>query len=115
MEFDIQATTTEEGRPFGCLRVKPTLINRILEAQGKDEGLKKWFEKVSAEDPTEWSIGTDGGLDVETIYTCQIMTVTPVFFLYFRISILCNDMCVLILFSYILEMCYICESVEFPL
>ena len=60
-EFDIQATMTEEGRPFGCLRVQPTLIDCILEAQGKDEGLKKWFEKVSVKDPTEWSIGIDGG------------------------------------------------------
>ena len=61
-EFDIQAATTDEGRPFGCLRVQPTLINRILEAQEKDEGLKKWFEKASTKDPTEWFIGTDAGL-----------------------------------------------------
>ena len=33
MEFDIQVAMTGEGRPFGCLRVQPTLINRILEAQ----------------------------------------------------------------------------------
>ena len=60
-EFDVQATTSERGRHFGCLAVQPTLISRILEAQQKDEEMKKWFARASAKEPEEWSIGADGG------------------------------------------------------
>ena len=60
-EFDLQGDQPSEGRHFGCLVVQLMLIERILEAQRKDEGLRKWFDKVSAKDPEEWNIGVDGG------------------------------------------------------
>ena len=49
-----------EGRHFWCLVIQPTLISRILEAQQKDEGLKKWFAKASAKEPEKWSVEPDG-------------------------------------------------------
>ena len=60
-KFDVQATTSEGGRHFGCLVMQPTLISRILEAQQEDEEMKKWFARASAKEPEEWSIGADGG------------------------------------------------------
>ena len=36
-KFDLQPLNLEEGRHFECLVVQPTIINRILEAQKKDE------------------------------------------------------------------------------
>ena len=54
-EFDIQTSATSEGCYFGCLVVQPTLISHILEAQQKDEEMKKWFARASAKEPEEWS------------------------------------------------------------
>ena len=70
LEFDWQPATTEEGKPFGCLVVQPTLVSRILEAHQNDGGLRKWFDKVSAKDPIEWNIGLDGSL---RCWNCFIM------------------------------------------
>ena len=59
-ELDIQPTESEERRHFGCLVIQPTIIKRILEAQKNDEGLQVWFTRMSAKEPTKWSIGLDG-------------------------------------------------------
>ena len=62
-EYDLQVTTgTEKGQHLGCLIVQPTIISRVLEAQKKDQGLQQWFAKVSAKEPEEWSISSDGAL-----------------------------------------------------
>ena len=64
-EYDLQATTetgTEIEQHFGCLIVQPTIISRVLEAQKKDQGLQQWFAKVSAKEPEEWTISSDGAL-----------------------------------------------------
>ena len=38
-KFNIYPALTSEGRHFGCLVIQPTIIDRILEAQSKDESL----------------------------------------------------------------------------
>ena len=47
---------------MGCLVIQATLVNRIIEAQLKDGELRKWFDKMTAKDQADWSIGSDGGL-----------------------------------------------------
>ena len=42
--------------------MQPTIICRVLEAQKKDQGLQQWFTKVSAKEPEELSISSDGSL-----------------------------------------------------
>ena len=61
-KFNILTASTNKGRRFGYLVVQPTLIERILEAQNKDESLQKWFTKASAKGPENWNICLDGGL-----------------------------------------------------
>ena len=62
-EYDLQVTTkTEKGQHLGCLIVQPTISSRVLEAQKNDQELQQWFVKVSAKEPKEWSINSDGVL-----------------------------------------------------
>ena len=61
-EFGVQPVTSGKGRIMGCLMIQATLVNRIIEAQLKDEELRKWFDKTVAKDPADWNIGRDGGL-----------------------------------------------------
>ena len=58
-EFDLQPVGSKEGRHFGCLVVQPSIISRILEAQQEDEKMKQWFDRASAKEPEELSVGSD--------------------------------------------------------
>ena len=49
-EFGVQPVASGGGRIMGCLVIQATLVNRIIEAQLKDE-LRKWFDKMVAKDP----------------------------------------------------------------
>ena len=44
-KFNIHYASIWEGWHFGCLVVQTIIIEHILEAQGKDERLRKWFPK----------------------------------------------------------------------
>ena len=45
-EFRVQPVDIEERRMLGCLVVQATLIDQIIEAQQKYEGLHKWFVNI---------------------------------------------------------------------
>ena len=60
--FKILLASTSEGRHFSFLVVQATIIEHILEAQRKDESLRKWFAKATTKDPEEWNISSPEGL-----------------------------------------------------
>mgnify|MGYP000897068370 CR=1 FL=1 len=60
-KFDMQTPEGLEGQHFGCVMVQPDLISRTFEAQKGDEKFQAWFTKLSAQNPTDWSVGLDGG------------------------------------------------------
>ena len=50
LEFGVQPVASGGGRIMGCLMIQATLVNWIIEAQLKDEELRKWFDKMVAKD-----------------------------------------------------------------
>ena len=47
---------------LGCMVVQAALVDWIIEAQQKDVELRGKLAKMIANDPDDWSIGSDGGL-----------------------------------------------------
>mgnify|MGYP000928143871 FL=1 len=60
-DFNMGTPEETEGRHFGCLMAQPSLVNRIIEAQGNDEKFQSWFDEISTKEPTDYKIGNDGG------------------------------------------------------
>ncbi|XP_062006000.1 uncharacterized protein LOC133723198 [Rosa rugosa] len=65
-EFDLVQARVENGSFLGSITVQPTLISRIIQGQTEDEFSRARLAELAADSsigvPSEWSVGTDGGL-----------------------------------------------------
>ncbi|XP_061999060.1 uncharacterized protein LOC133716364 [Rosa rugosa] len=65
-EFDLVQAGVGNGSFLGSITVQPTLISRIIQGQSEDEFSRAKLVELAADSsigvPSEWSVGTDGGL-----------------------------------------------------